>query len=219
MTAPACKTTAELATQRADGRHPGRLPANRFHEAAWIVGDRHRIAPDVWIGAFCVIDAAHDDLTIGDGSVIAAGAQVYTHSTVRRTRGEGPLEHAPTKIGSRVSVCAGAIVLMGCEIGDGAVIGAGAVVRERTVVPAGETWAGVPARRVRWDEAPDPPEPERRLTRNAARCLRCKAVVESRHVHEFTRCPCGAVAVDGGLDYLRRVGDHALMEDLSEYAP
>lgn len=120
---------------RTDGRQPGRLPPNRFHEAAWIVGDRHRIAPDTWIGAFCVIDAIHDDLTIGDGSVIAAGAQVYTHSTVRRTAGAGPLEHAPTWIGERVSVCAGAIVLMGCKVGHHSIVGAGVTLDQFTDLP------------------------------------------------------------------------------------
>lgn len=140
-------------TERRDGREPGRLPPNRFHEAAWIVGPPENldIADDTWIGAFCVIDGKHNRLMIGPGSVVACGAQVYTHSTVKRTRSGGaePLEHAPTRIGARVSICAGAIVLMGCEIGDGAVVGAGAVVREGTRVPAGETWVGIPARPAR----------------------------------------------------------------------
>lgn len=135
---------------RRDGRTPGRLPPNRFHEAAWIVGPGKNfdIADDVWIGAFCVIDGAHDKLIIGPGSVVAAGAHVYTHSTVKRTRGDGKLEHAPTMIGARVSICANAVVLMGCRIRDGAVVGAGAVVLEGTVIPTGETWGGVPARRL-----------------------------------------------------------------------
>jgi acetyltransferase-like isoleucine patch superfamily enzyme len=87
-------------------------------------------------------------LEIGDGSVISCGAHVYTHSTVRRTRDpSAPLEHAPVKIGRRVTVGANAVVLMGCEIGDGAVVGAGAVVKEHTKIGSGETWIGVPARR------------------------------------------------------------------------
>lgn len=42
------------------------------------------------------------------------------------------------------------------------------------------------------------------LLRNAARCHRCGDTIESRHTHDFVRCSCGCLAVDGGLDYARR---------------
>lgn len=45
---------------------------------------------------------------------------------------------------------------------------------------------------------------QRRYPRNAVRCLACGGVVESVDVHDFRPCPCGAVTVDGGGDYLRR---------------
>ncbi len=41
---------------------------------------------------------------------------------------------------------ANAVVLMGCDIGDYSVIGAGAVVREGTVAPPHSVLVGVPAR-------------------------------------------------------------------------
>lgn len=56
-----------------------------------------------------------------------------------------------------------------------------------------------------------------KIKRNAARCKRCGEVIESKHVHDYVRCHCGAIAVDGGLDYLRRIGRVADAEDLSEY--
>jgi len=60
--------------------------------------------------------------------------------------------------------------------------------------------------------------PQGKLTRNAARCLECKTVVESKHVHDWVQCPCGAMFVDGGLEYVRRGGkDPDRIEDLSEY--
>ena len=31
-------------------------------------------------------------------------------------------------------------------------------------------------------------------------------MIESKHVHDFVSCSCGAIAVDGGHDYLRRCG-------------
>lgn len=49
-------------------------------------------------------------------------------------------------IGSAVMIGSGAVVLQYRHIGDGAVIGGGAVVTKD--VPPGETWAGVPARKM-----------------------------------------------------------------------
>lgn len=42
---------------------------------------------------------------------------------------------------------------------------------------------------------------------NQIRCRKCDDVIFSRDVHNFVTCYCGAVSVDGGQDYLRRVGD------------
>lgn len=50
-------------------------------------------------------------------------------------------------IGNRVKIGLGAVVNPHVRIGDGARIGSGAVVNRD--VPAGETWVGVPARRIR----------------------------------------------------------------------
>jgi len=41
---------------------------------------------------------------------------------------------------------------------------------------------------------------------NRAKCLNCGEVLISTHRHDFVGCSCGKLAVDGGLDYLRRVG-------------
>lgn len=45
-----------------------------------------------------------------------------------------------------------------------------------------------------------------RILRNAIRCMDCGDEIESTHRHDFVTCKCGAVSVDGGKDYLRRVG-------------
>lgn len=45
---------------------------------------------------------------------------------------------------------------------------------------------------------------ERKILRNRVRCDKCHDVVESLHVHDFKFCKCGAVAVDGGKQYLKR---------------
>ena len=43
-----------------------------------------------------------------------------------------------------------------------------------------------------------------KITKNAIQCKLCGEVIESKHVHDFVQCKCGACAVDGGHDYLRR---------------
>lgn len=41
---------------------------------------------------------------------------------------------------------------------------------------------------------------------NKARCKKCGDVIESKHRHDFVTCKCGAISLDGGKDYQRRVG-------------
>jgi hypothetical protein len=41
------------------------------------------------------------------------------------------------------------------------------------------------------------------IVRNAAQCALCKDTVESQHRHDFVRCSCGEIFVDGGHTYLR----------------
>ena len=50
---------------------------------------------------------------------------------------------------------------------------------------------------------------------NKIRCKKCGDIIESTHRHDFKICKCGAVAVDGGHDYLRRSGDLDGYEELS----
>ena len=38
---------------------------------------------------------------------------------------------------------------------------------------------------------------------NKIRCKHCDDVIESKHVHDFVTCMCGAVSVDGGPAYRR----------------
>lgn len=57
------------------------------------------------------------------------------------------------------------------------------------------------------------------ITRNRARCKKCKRIVESKHVHDFVWCLCKSIAVDGGREYLKRVGDPGDLEELSEFDP
>ena len=47
---------------------------------------------------------------------------------------------------------------------------------------------------------------------NAFECPKCSAVVFSRTRHDYRRCPCGTIAVDGGLEYTRVVWKDVLPE-------
>ena len=43
--------------------------------------------------------------------------------------------------------------------------------------------------------------------KNKAQCKLCKDIIESKYTHDFVRCKCGAIFVDGGHDYWRRGGE------------
>ncbi|MDE7230756.1 MAG: hypothetical protein K2N56_09790 [Oscillospiraceae bacterium] len=44
----------------------------------------------------------------------------------------------------------------------------------------------------------------RKIIKNSVKCNLCGEIIISEDVHDFKCCKCGAVAVDGGNDYLRR---------------
>ena len=46
-----------------------------------------------------------------------------------------------------------------------------------------------------------------KIIRNAIRCKKCGEVIEGKSVHDFKFCSCGACAVNGGHEYLRRCGE------------
>lgn len=54
-----------------------------------------------------------------------------------------------------------------------------------------------------------------RIIRNIIKCKKCGDIIESKSVHDFKFCKCNSVAVDGGHEYLRRVGNRDDYEDLS----
>ena len=54
-----------------------------------------------------------------------------------------------------------------------------------------------------------------KIITNRIRCLKCGDIIISKSVHDFRYCSCRACAVDGGTDYLRRVGELEDWEDLS----
>ena len=93
----------------------------------------------------------HQSITIGDYVNIGGGVQIFDtdfHSLSWKDREEGidikNRRTAPVVIGNLVFIGADSIILKGVHIGDKSIIGAGSVVSRN--VPAGEIWAGNPAR-------------------------------------------------------------------------
>ncbi len=82
-------------------------------------------------------------VTIGEDTVVGGDVTLIAHSV------EGfNLVTAPVKIGSRVTIGLMTVVMPGCEIGDGAILAANAVLKKGTVVGANEVWGGVPAKKL-----------------------------------------------------------------------
>lgn len=51
---------------------------------------------------------------------------------------------------------------------------------------------------------------------NKIKCKKCGEIIESKTINDFRKCKCGAVAVDGGKTYLKRIGKDEDYEELSK---
>ena len=83
-------------------------------------------------------------ITLGDNSLIGHNVVIATLNHDMNPEARGNLIPSPVKIGSRVWIGSGSIILPGVTIGDGAVIGAGSVVTKD--VPENSVAVGNPAR-------------------------------------------------------------------------
>ena len=122
------------------------LPPNPWHPLCWVVGEPV-VGEGCWIGAFTLIDGS-GGLTIGRGCNISSGAQILTHSSMRRTVTERrwpEVDRRPTELGEHCFVGTNAVILMGSRIGHHSVVAAGAVVREGSEFPPYSLIAGNPA--------------------------------------------------------------------------
>jgi len=128
------------------------------------IGDNTRIGAFVEIqknaaaGKNCKISSHTficEGVTIGDNCFIGHGVMFINDNHPRSTTPSGELETEAdwkdrfrgTRVGSQVSIGTNATILGGVTVGDSAMIGAGSVVTKD--VPPGETWAGVPAKKLR----------------------------------------------------------------------
>jgi acetyltransferase-like isoleucine patch superfamily enzyme len=102
------------------------------------------------VGAFCSISP--DVRIVGGGEHVITRASTFPLNALLFDRARGDVldavEKGPTVIGNDVWIGLGAVILAGVNVGDGAVIGAGSVVK-KNVAPYAVV-AGNPARLVRY---------------------------------------------------------------------
>jgi acetyltransferase-like isoleucine patch superfamily enzyme len=130
-------------------RGGSRIEAIRYHggeryEPRMQIGDRTTIEFDVHL-------ACAESLWIGDDVLIAGGVYASDHDHDFRNEAEtplcAPLRVKPTVIGNRCWLGERAVITSGVELGDGCIVGAGAVVTRS--FPAGSVIVGVPGRLLR----------------------------------------------------------------------
>lgn len=127
---------------------------SRFGQNCYIEAPFHcsyginiHLADRVYINAGAVfLDSG--PVHIGEGSMLGPGVHIYCadHHPDAVKRGQGIERALPVTIGCDVWIGGAAVLLPGVTVGDGAIVGAGAVVRGH--VPAGMRVAGVPAREI-----------------------------------------------------------------------
>jgi acetyltransferase-like isoleucine patch superfamily enzyme len=108
---------------------------------------------DVSIGENTYINArtwfeGHGHTSIGSFCLFGPGVLILTSDHARGPDGlNRATEYHDVKIGDRCLIGAHAVIMSGVTIGDDVVVGAGTIVTKD--LPAGGTYAGVPARRIR----------------------------------------------------------------------
>ena len=101
------------------------------------------IGKNVFIGEGVIIDTIRPDLlSIGDNTLVTARCMILTHFYKN-----GTFYYGDVRIGKGCFIGMNSIIANSVTIGDGAVVGAGSVVTKD--IPAGEIWAGNPAKFLR----------------------------------------------------------------------
>ena len=161
------------------GKKPVVHPDAFVAETAVLIGEVE-VGKDssIWYGAVLRGDISFikigERTSIQDNCVIHIDEDKPTVIGDDVTVGHGAILHG-CKIGNSVLIGMGAIVLDDVEIGDGAVIAAGAVVRERTKVPPLTLMTGVPA------------QPKRKLDESTLKTLKEHAARYAEYAKSYKK--------------------------------
>lgn len=133
------------------GHHPITTPTTWIHPLACVIGEvRLGARVSIWPGAVLRGDQGAievgDDSNIQDGSVLHdTGGRSVTRVGAWVTVGHRAILHGCV-VGDGCLIGMGAIVLDNAEIGEGSIVGAGALVTAGTRIPPGSLVLGSPAR-------------------------------------------------------------------------
>jgi acetyltransferase-like isoleucine patch superfamily enzyme len=86
-------------------------------------------------------------ITLGDDAAVGGSVRIFAHYG-----GGGSFVIAPVVIGARATIGLGATIMGDVVVGDGAVVLPHSVLLPGSRVGPGETWGGVPARRIEREE-------------------------------------------------------------------
>lgn len=95
-------------------------------------GGHISVGKDVYFGPRCML-SAHSEIVIGEGSLLGPDVKIFDNNhdfVVGQGVINGRHRSAAVHIGKNVWIGANAIILKGVSVGDGAVVGAGEVVRQ-----------------------------------------------------------------------------------------
>jgi acetyltransferase-like isoleucine patch superfamily enzyme len=143
--------------KRLRGWHYGNLLAAAGENLRVTAGVKLANPRHIYVGDNCYLGdgvqlyAWNETITIGNNVLIAAGVQMITRkhgfADIESPIAEQGYVHAPITIGDDVWIGFRAIILSGVTIGEGSIVGAGAVVT-KDVAPYSIV-GGVPARLIR----------------------------------------------------------------------
>ena len=142
-----------------DGKQPTVGKDTYVSDIARVIGDVV-IGSNCYIGHGAILRADYGRIEIGDGTAIEEGVVVHappgdTNRIGRRvTIGHGAVVHGK-QIGRQAVIGMGAVLSIWSEIGEGAIVAEGSVVKLKQIIPPRVVAAGNPAQIVREISAKD----------------------------------------------------------------
>ena len=105
-----------------------------------------KIGNNVFFNRNCSITSM-DKIVIGNNCMIANNVVMVDHNHKNITKAGSDFTSAPIIVGDNVWIGANTTILKGITIGNGSIIAANSLVNKN--IPAGETWGGVPAKKIK----------------------------------------------------------------------